>query len=253
MNRAFFAAVSAASLATSISIYAFASRAEAPDSSPSHVAGTAGGQLAEGLARKLAAPPLPPGDEPYVGADAGAGFTWDIPDTWFQGGIYPFPLSFAPSIPGAGEEVVEQTPNFFTATSNEYFSYTFAWWLEGNPDITAAQLSTDFAAYYSGLMDGCTYGQYATVQPCNVANYTAHFDEVLSLGGGRRAVKAFLGEAQLYDFFVTGNLIKLKILASTYDCHRDGHRVVLFSASPAPFTDPVWKELLERQAAFTCQ
>jgi hypothetical protein len=195
----------------------------------------------------------PVGDEPYIGPDAGLGFTWDIPDTWIQGGQIPFPLSWDPAIPGSGFEIVEQTPNFYTPSDSQYFSYTFAWWLEGDPNITAADLSTDFAGYYDGLMEGCVYGQYATVQPCDVANYKASFVEIADIGPGPHAVKAFVGEAQLYDFFVTGNLITLHILANTYDCARDGHRAVLYSASPEPFSSPIWKELLARQAAFTCE
>jgi len=243
MKRVLFAATLAACTGSFVhGSSAFAAAApSAPAIDPKAVA------LATEFAASVSAPSDP--EIPYIAADAGLGFTWEIPQNWFEGGVYAYPLIWDPSIPGAGYEILEQTPNFGTVTSNEYFSYTFAWWLEGDPNLTAAQLTTDFTGYYDGLMGGCAYA----LASCDVDKYTAKFVELADIAPGPRAVKAFIGEAQLYDEFYTGNLITLHFLVNTYDCPRDGHRAILLSASPEPYSNPVWTELLARQARFTCE
>ncbi|HEY2514527.1 MAG TPA: hypothetical protein VGI39_26870 [Polyangiaceae bacterium] len=232
MKRAIFAAPFAATLGLFVYGAAFAAPASPP-------AADRGAHLATSLADALAAA--------SPGADAGPGYSWPIPANWYPDG-YSFPLPWAPSIPYSGQEILQQAPGFGDTTSAEFWSYTYAWWLEGDPNLTASALSTDLLAYYRGLMGGCTYAD----GPCDLGNYKAHVTELAGTEG-RRAVKVFGGDVQLYDEFFTGKLMTLHLLASTYDCPRDGHRVVLFSASPEPLTNGVWEELLERQAAFRCE
>ena len=229
-------AILAAPIAATLGLFVYGAAFAAP---PSQVAADPGAHLATSLADALAtASPE---------ADAGSGYSWPIPPNWYPDG-YTFPLPWAPSIPYTGEEILRQAPGFADPTSAEFWSYTFAWWLEGDPNLTAPSLSTDFVAYYTGIMGGCAYAP----GPCDVSNYQAHFTELAGTEG-RRAVKVFGGDVQTSDEFFTGKLLTLHFLASTYDCPRDGHRVALFSASPAPLTNAVWEELLERQAAFRCQ
>ena len=232
MKHAFLAAPVAATLG----LFVYGAASAAPSGAPAPERRT---RLAASLAAALAAA--------SPDADAGAGYSWPIPANWYPDG-YTFPLPWAPSIAYSGQEILQQAPGFSDPASAEFWSYTFAWWLDGDPNLTASSLSTEFLAYYTGIMGGCTYAE----GPCDLSNYQAHFIELAGTTG-RRAVKVFGGDVQMYDEFFTGKLMTLHFLASTYDCPRDRHRVALFSASPAPLTNGVWEELLERQAAFRCE
>jgi hypothetical protein len=181
-------------------------------------------------------------------ADAGPGYTWPTPAGWFDD-FYAFPLPFAPSLPYTGIEALRQAPGFGDPTSPEYWSYTFAFWVDGDPKITAASLERDMVAYYLGLAGGCTDPSF----PCDASKFEARFEPLFETGRGAGAVRVFGGKVGSYDMFFTGQPMTLQMIVSTFDCPRDGHRAVLFSASPAGFSSPVWRELLERQVDFRCE
>jgi len=73
------------------------------------------------------------------------------PDTW-QREIIPFPLSFAPTIDFAGFEDLRFSPGWSDPGSQEFWTYSFAWYIELDSAMTEKKLAHYFNLYYDGLM-----------------------------------------------------------------------------------------------------
>src|SRR5205809_2818683 len=77
-------------------------------------------------------------------------YSLNIPDGW---GVERFaiPIEFAPTIAYKGVEDIRFTPGWGNAESEEYWTYAFLWYLEGNPQMDAKTIEKNLAAYYNGL------------------------------------------------------------------------------------------------------
>src|SRR5690348_7269453 len=62
-----------------------------------------------------------------------AGTSWPTPEGWRRE-VIPFPLDFAPEIGYRGVEELRFAPRFFDPAAPTYWSYAFAWLLEGAPE-----------------------------------------------------------------------------------------------------------------------
>jgi len=85
------------------------------------------------------------------------GHKWEAPyvlDTLKGWGIERFliPIGFAPSIPYKGVEDIRFTPGWAKKTTNEYWSYAFLWYLDGNVTFDAKTIENNLKTYYTGLI-----------------------------------------------------------------------------------------------------
>ncbi len=141
----------------------------------------------------------------------------------------------------------------------EFFSYDFAWWLDGHRNVTSEELSQDLVAYYQGLMSWCYEALGEPNPACSLSDFTAKFVEIAA---GPDGSKSFTGKVTLFDAWYNNAPMTLNFVTNTYYCRSSGHQAVLSSASPEPLpgdraatkeSNEVWAQLLERQAAFTCE
>jgi hypothetical protein len=65
---------------------------------------------------------------------------------------FPIPIDFAPSISYQGSEDVRFAPGWGDEKSEEYWSYTFLWWLQGAHKIDSRRLKSHLQDYYQGLV-----------------------------------------------------------------------------------------------------
>src|SRR5688572_2810554 len=85
------------------------------------------------------------------------GHKWEAPyvlDTLKGWGVERFliPISFAPSISYKGVEDIRFTPGWAKKTNNEYWSYAFLWYLEGQQVFDVKTIENNLKAYYTGLI-----------------------------------------------------------------------------------------------------
>ncbi|WP_295791938.1 hypothetical protein [Mucilaginibacter sp.] len=78
------------------------------------------------------------------------GYTLPQPEKWGKEKI-PFPIEFAPSIPFKGMEEIRFTPGWGDNKSEDYWSYSFVWFVEGAPVINQDSLKKYLTQYYTGL------------------------------------------------------------------------------------------------------
>ena len=72
------------------------------------------------------------------------------PEGW-RAEVIPFPLGFAPDIPLKGVEELRFAPGMFKPESEEFYGYSFIWWLDGKVAIDTSMLEINLKRYYVGL------------------------------------------------------------------------------------------------------
>jgi hypothetical protein len=203
-----------------------------------------------GLAACQTAAPKP--DAPERDEDAAAPaakYEWPPAEGW-RPEIIPFPLDFVRDLPLQGVEELRFAPGMFKPGQPGYWSYAFAWWLDGEPALGEADLERDLVAYFRGLATEVAKEKGFKVD-------AGRFRVELQSSSGAPAkeghtVQAFGGTADLYDSFVTGKPITLNLDIWVWDCPVSGKRVAVVLASPRATSEPIWKDLLQRRDELLC-
>src|SRR5262245_21994624 len=142
-------------------------------------------------------------------------FQWPVPEGWRQEMI-PFPLEFAPDLPYEGVEELRFSPGMFKPEQGGYWSYAFVWWLDGRPELDAAQLSSSLRRYFAGLCTSVAKEKGQTIDPARFsASLRAVPNSSRKLG---HTVAAFSGSVDSYDPFATGKPIALNVEVWVWDC-----------------------------------
>lgn len=163
---------------------------------------------------------------------------WELPkpEGW-KSEEFALPASFASSIPYKGIELIRFSPGWADSTSEGYWSYVFAWQIEGAVAPRADSLRRQLIAYYNGL--------YLANRGQAPAGYGSQFTQVRvtpepTPWSSDQA--SFTGKAYTYNYLTRRQidlLIKIR--------HRqapDGTRtLLLFEVSPKPYNHPFWKKL----------
>ena len=162
------------------------------------------------------------------------------PNDW-RSEVVELPLSFAPDIDIKGIKELRFSPGMFSSDSDTYFTYSFIWWLEGEPVFDAERLAEDVTRYYQGIY------KLVSQKQMDVSGFAANFHHV-----GSRKLSFFEGSAELIDPFVTEAPLVLNIKVEQSFCKDQGHTALFFKLSPQPFAGENW-EVLDMQRAGECR
>jgi len=161
-----------------------------------------------------------------------------IKDSWRSERLT-FPISFAPSLDYDGIEEVRFAAGWQDKNSPEFWTYTFLWYLDTNPELTKRKLRYDLAAYFDGLMNLVSDGKSK--------NFPS---EVTVKRIGNSAF--YEGEARIYDAFFTKDMITLHVSIEEQYCKLDDKYTVLFRFSPKETDDAIWTTLNAIHLNFKC-
>lgn len=171
------------------------------------------------------------------GNDAGTkpnGYTLAVPAGWFDDHL-PVPPLFAPSLPLRGSETTREPPGMYDPTSDQFFSYAFLLWLDGNPTLDLNSLRSNIATYYQGLCGAATVT--LTDTPADTPTAT------------RAPTAAFSGTLETGTCFNRPTSVA-RLEVTTYDC--PNHPTVLTLISSYPATSPISLELAALRDGFDC-
>ncbi|HEX4164709.1 MAG TPA: PDZ domain-containing protein [Bryobacteraceae bacterium] len=178
--------------------------------------------------------PYPPHVNPQTDA-----FSYSIPGNWQKDPRYNFPLPWSPGLAFKGFEDLYFAPGFDDLDSPEYHSYVFLWWLDGQRQITAAELQSDMVTYFGGLAEQRGRNNKFSPDLSQIkAQYATSPNGPSTFGGA--AASNFRGTVTLYDR--RGNVISLySEVSSSY--YGDGHTAVFFAMSKEPRPSALWSQL----------
>ena len=152
------------------------------------------------------------------------------PDSW-QSEIIPFPMDFTPGIPFTGFEDLRFSPGWADSTSQQFWTYCFAWYIEKQEAMTEIKLTEYFSAYYDGLMN-------VVAQAADSAKSTT-LNKAFCLF--IKTNEGFSGKMRVHDSFFAKDTMTLNIKVSESFCSRTNKQIILCSISPKDFDHPVWK------------
>ncbi|HMV98546.1 MAG TPA: hypothetical protein PLB18_02500 [Acidobacteriota bacterium] len=172
-------------------------------------------------------------------------FELPVPPGWKTETI-PFPLGFAPELPYRGVEELRFAPGFFKAGQPDFWSYTFVWYLEGNPDFSADDLSSDLKAYFQGLAKAVEKKEAYTSDKAAVKT------DLKKVAASPAGHTLYVGTVANYDAFVTHNRLLLNLKLDVFRCEKEKRKVVVCQLSPQPTTHEIWKTLEQIANGFQC-
>jgi hypothetical protein len=173
-------------------------------------------------------------------------YSLEIPQGW-DVERFAIPIEFAPQIPYHGVEDIRFTHGWGDSTSNEYWTYSFLWYLDGKPEINATIIANNLKLYYNGLIGGNIEQRKIPADKIFVPQTS--FKEIETGSGDE---KTFSGTVHMLDYMqqkpITLNgMIHLKACPSIKD-----KTFLLYEISPQPLTDNIWQQLDNLNTGFNC-
>lgn len=165
------------------------------------------------------------------------------PPDW-RAEVIPFPLPFAPGIDLAGVEELRFAPGMYEPDSEDYFTYTFVWSLDGRPDLDARTLENHLLAYYRGL-----YAAVSKKADKDLSSFGVRLHQAQVQEGSDPGTARLQGRADWIDPFVTEKPLALNIRARRWHCRTSDRSVVFFSVSPQPHEHAVWRSMAGQEIA----
>lgn len=152
------------------------------------------------------------------------------PEDW-QEEIIPFPIGFAQEIDLVGIEDLRFAPGWNDSTSQEFWAYTFVWYIEPTKQMAVNKLTEYFNLYYDGLMG--IDGKNENRLPDSPA-----FDK--SICHFVQTDWGFTGTMRVYDAFFTNEYMSLNIKVTDTMCPKTNKQVISCDIAPQPFDHEVW-------------
>lgn len=169
-------------------------------------------------------------------------FEWILPEGW-RAETIPFPLGFAPDLPYSGIEELRFAPGMFKAGSDDFWSYAFVWWLDGDTHFDAARLSADLEKYYAGLSLAVEGEGFDPAKAAAVASLAPP-------RGSKLPESRWVGTLSTHEPFTTHTKVELQLEVESTHSERFHRTAVIFLVSPQPPGHAVWKALAELRDAF---
>lgn len=171
-------------------------------------------------------------------------FSWPVPDGWRSETI-PFPLEFAPEIRLRGIEELRFSPGMFEPGRDDFFTYAFVWWLEGDPPLDAASLSRDLELYFEGL-------SRAVESDPSVAAAAHEVEGALRAERDAAGHRRYRGRFDIYDAFATHARVSVHVEVAVLRCEAADRDVAFFLVSSQPREHALWTALERLRASFSC-
>ena len=163
-------------------------------------------------------------------AESDAQLVLSSPQGWRQERI-DFPLGFAPTLPYQGFEDIRFAPGWSDQKAEDFWSYVFVWYVDEDPQLTAATLKNQVKLYFDGLMKT----QNARVE--------------ISAGSDK---SNYQGHAVVKDAFFTQQQMQLNFSVKVADCPAHNKHLVVFRLSPQKPQHVVWESLHEVKVMLEC-
>lgn len=168
------------------------------------------------------------------------------PEDWSQES-FALPPTFMTDLDVVGAEEVRFAPGWDDPSSAQFWTYTFAWYLDGDAKLTKQRLEKLMEEYFSGLTQ--SVGSQNGIKKDKIIKADAQFTATAASADR----PTFEGTVALFDVFFTQRPIKLNAKVEGTYCSALDKQLILFSFSPQAFTDEVWEVFDAVQSPQDCQ
>ncbi len=175
-------------------------------------------------------------------------YSFQAPEDW-RSEVVTFPLSFAPELDYEGHGDVRFAPGMFTAGADDFWTYSFVWWLPSDTEISAAGLSADMDTYFSGLAALIMSSRELEVPEHNASAHFTARDEISAEASQSFSLK---GRVETLDAFATQSPVALNAHIDAVPCPDQYRLALIFAFSPQPYAHENWRALDAIKTAFQC-
>lgn len=168
--------------------------------------------------------------------DALANFYTNTPETWTSE-VIPFPLGFAPGIELKGKEILRFAPGMFKADQEDFYTYTFVWWLDEETHFTAASLEKQLLTYYQGL-----YKAVSKLDNKDINGFKSKIRKSTADGWIPAASQHFEGHVAWTDPFRTEKPVTMNLRIAVWKTE-SGKQAAMFLICPQDRSHSLWKTL----------
>ncbi len=158
-------------------------------------------------------------------------FLLDGPESWRKE-LLTLPLRFAPELDYKGLEFVRFSKGWSDKTSDEFWTYKFAWYLDEPANLTTERLNKELQIYFDNLLNLVGKGKGIAKEKITATKATLSYSK-------RR--KTYKGQVTIFDVFFSETLQTLNIKVSPSYCDTSKKHIVYFEFSPQPFKHKLWK------------
>lgn len=166
-----------------------------------------------------------------------------VPARWGKES-FSLPPDFASQITYRGLEEVRFSPGWGDIESEEHWSYSFLWWLDGKPKIEPSILQSNLTAYYSGLV-----ARNITSRNIPVDKIVPTIVSVKKIKTTSNDLETYNGTISMLDYHAQ-QPITLNCLIHVKGIQNSNHSAIYFEISPQPFSHSVWKKMNEIGESF---
>ncbi len=168
-----------------------------------------------------------------------------VPKGWSRE-VFSLPPDFAKQIRFKGVEELRFFPGWGDEKTEDYWSYAFLWWLEGNPDLDAASLQDNLKILYSGLIERNVVQRKIPREKLFPVEVKIH---IIKTSAGD--LKTFEGTVHMLDYLQQLPMI-LNLRIHIRDCTDKTHTSIFLEISPKSFDHPNWLQLDKLYGDFEC-
>lgn len=172
-----------------------------------------------------------------------APYTLPIPKDWTIE-RFPVPVSFAPQITYKGVEDIRFTPGWGKVKSEDYWSYAFLWYLDGEVEMDSRIIERNLKAYYTGLVS--VNGRNIPVE--KLIPVEISIQEVLK---DKDDLKTYAGSVKMTDY-MEQKAIVLNCKVHLKSCPGENKTFIFYELSPQPLTHFIWLSLDKLWLDFKC-
>jgi hypothetical protein len=152
---------------------------------------------------------------------------------------FSLPPDFASQINFKGVEEVRFAPGWGDIKSQEHWSYSFLWWLEGTPKIDAIILQSNLKAYYTGLVTRNIWSR--NIPADKIVPTIAIIKKIKTTSND---LETYSGTISMLDYHSQEPII-LNCMIHVKDIKVTNHAAIYFEISPKAFSHIVWKKMNE--------
>jgi len=168
-----------------------------------------------------------------------------VPAGW-QVERFALPPDFAKKIAYKGVEELRFFPGWGDPKSEEHWSYSFLWSLDGRPDMDAQTIKNNLTILYSGLLG-------RNVEPRKIPKeklfpVEVNIQAVKTAAGD---LKTFAGTVHMLNYIKQEPMI-LNLKIHFKDCPDKEHSILVFEVSPKSADHPNWQKLDQLNTDFKC-
>ncbi len=183
--------------------------------------------------------------EEFDGHKWEAPYHFPIPQGWTIERFL-IPISFAPQIPYKGVEDIRFTPGWSKVASDEYWTYAFLWYLDGEPKIDANIIAANLKAYYTGLIEVNSNGQKGPA-----GEMTPVKTSFTVSGKGDKDLNTYRGTITMMDY-MQQKPITLNCIVHLKVCKDDNKTIIFYALSPKDAKHNNWQALEQLWKDFRC-